>query len=174
MTMRNKVLLIGLLATASLLGAAVAGEAKDQAAVAKQLPSAKVTLSQGLAASEAQGQPISAKFEVDEGHFQLSVYTAQGSAFQEVLVDYTTGKIAKAGPLDEADDLAAANKQVAAMAKAKTSLTAATNKAEQDNAGHRALSVIPMLKANHAVASVTLANGAQFKSVSEPLERALA
>jgi hypothetical protein len=166
----RKALLIGLLAGVSVLGTAFADEAKDQAAVAKQLPSAKVTLSQGLAASEAQGRPISAKFEVDEGRFQLSVYTAQGSALQEVLVDYTTGKIAKAGPLDEADDIAAAKKQMAAMGKAKTSLKAATDKAEQDNAGYRAVSVTPVLKANHAVAKVTLVKGAQFKSVSEPLE----
>jgi hypothetical protein len=170
MTMRNKVLLIGLLAGATLGGAAVADEAKEQAAVAKQLPSAKVSLGQGMTASESQGQPISGKFEVDEGHFQLSVYTAQGSAFQEVIVDYTTGKVAKAGPLDEAADVAAAKKQIAAMAKAKTSLKAATDKAEQENAGYRAVSVTPMLKANHAVAKVTLVKGTQFKSVSESLE----
>jgi hypothetical protein len=86
MIMRNKMLLVGLLA-GGLFGAAVADEAKDQAAVAKQLPSAKVTLSQGLAASESKGQPIAGKFQVDESHFQLSVYTVQGSAFQEVIVD---------------------------------------------------------------------------------------
>jgi hypothetical protein len=79
-------------------------------------------LSQGLAASESKGKPISAKFEVDEGTFQLSVYIAQGTAFQEVIVDYTSGKIAKTGPLDEADDVTAAKKQMAAMAKAKTTL----------------------------------------------------
>ena len=62
------------------------------AAVAKFLPTAKVTLQQGLAAAESQGQPISGKFEVDEGHFQLSVYTAQGGKFSEVLIDYNTGK----------------------------------------------------------------------------------
>ena len=166
----RRALLIALLAGVAILGTAFADEAKDQAAVAKRLPNAKVSLSQGLAASEAQGRPISAKFEVDEGQFQLSVYTAQGSAFQEVLVDYTTGKIAKAGPLDEADDLAAAKKQMAVMGKAKTSLKAATDKAEQDNAGYRAVSVTPMLEANHAVAKVTLVKGTQFKSVSEPLE----
>ena len=168
--MRNKVLLIGLLAGATLCGAAVADEAKDRAVVAKQLQSAKVSLSQGMTASESHGQPISGKFEVDEGHFQLSVYTAQGSAFQEIIVDYTTGKVAKAGPLDVAEDVAAAKKQVAAMAKAKTSLQAATDKAEQENAGYRAVSVTPMLKANHAVAKVTLVKGTQFKSVSESLE----
>jgi len=65
------------------------------AAVAKYLPSAKVTLQQGLAAAESQGQPISGKFEVDEGHFQLSVYTARGGKFSEVLVDHATGKVAQ-------------------------------------------------------------------------------
>jgi hypothetical protein len=168
--MRNKMLLIGLLAGASLVGAAVADEAKDQAAVAKQLPSAKVTLSQGLAASESKGKPISGKFEVDEGHFQLSIYTAQGSSFQEVLVDYTTGKIAKAGPIDEADDVAAAKKQIAAMARAKTTLKAATDKAESDNSGYLAVSATPMLKADHAVAKITLVKGTEYKSVSESLE----
>jgi hypothetical protein len=168
--MRNKVLLIGLIAGAALFGTAVADEAKEQAALAKQLANAKVSLSQGLGASEAQGQPISAKFEIDEGHFQLSVYTAQGAAFQEVLVDYTTGRIAKAGPLDEAEDVAAAKKQMAAMAKAKTTLKAATDKAQQENPGYRAVSVTPMLAANHAVAKITLVKGAQFKSVSESLE----
>ena len=123
-----------------------------------------------MTASESKGQPISAKFEIDEGNFQLSVYTARGGAFQEVVVDHTTGKIAKAGPLDEAADVAAAKKQMAAMSKAKTALKAATDKAEQENAGYRAVSVTPMLKANHAVAIVTLVKGTQFKSVSESLE----
>jgi len=50
-------------------------------AVAKYLLSAKVTPQQGLAAAESQGQPISGRFEVDEGHFQLSVYTGRGGKF---------------------------------------------------------------------------------------------
>src|SRR5882757_5614180 len=163
MSMWNKKILIALLAVSpSMVGAAFADEGKDQAAVAKLLPSAKVTLSQGLAASESKGQPISGKFEVDEGHFQLSVYTVQGAALQEVVVDYTTGKIAKAEPLSEADDLVAAKKQVAAMAKATTTLKAATDKAEQESAGYRAVSVVPILKQHHAVAMVTLVKGTQF------------
>ena len=168
--MRSKVFLIGLLASASLLGAAVADEAKDQAALAKQLPSAKVTLSQGLTASEAKGQPISGKFEIDEGSFQLSVYTAQGSAFQEIVVDFTTGKIAKAGPLDEADDIADAKKQLAAMAKAKSTLKAAVDRAERDSSGYRAVSVVPKMKDAHVIAVVTLMKGSQSKTVTESLE----
>ena len=64
--MLNKTILIGLLvASTSMVGAAFADEGKDQAAVAKLLPSAKVTLSQGLAAAESKGRPISGKFEMD-------------------------------------------------------------------------------------------------------------
>jgi hypothetical protein len=150
--------------------AVLADDASDKAAVAKQIASAKITLQQGLAAGEAQGKAISGKFEVDEGKFQLSVYTAKGAALQEVIVDYTTGKITKAEPLSEADDIAAGKKQVAVMAKASTTLKDAVDKAEKQTPGFRAVSVEPKLKANHAVAVVTLVKGAQFKSVSEPLE----
>jgi hypothetical protein len=171
MDMWNKKIWIGLLAvSSSMVGAAFGDEAKDQAAVAKLLPSAKITLSQGLAVSESKGQPISAKFEVDEGVFQLSIYTAQGAALQEVVVDYTTGKIAKAEPLSEADDVAAAKTQVAAMARAITTLKSAVDKAEQESSGYRAVSVTPMHKQHHTVAMVTLVKGTQFKSVSESLE----
>lgn len=123
-----------------------------------------------MTAGESKGQPLSGKFEVDEGHFQLSIYTAEGAALQEVIVDFTTGKIVKTEPLSEADDLAAAKKQVAAMAKATTTLKAATDKAEQESAGYRAVSVVPILKQHHAVAMVKLVKGTQFKSMSEPLE----
>jgi hypothetical protein len=167
--MQYKALVIGLLAAASV-GAAMADEAKEQAAVAKQLPSAKVTLQQGLTASESKGKPISGKFEVDEGHFQLSIYIAQGTALQEVVVDHTTGTVAKSEPLSEAEDVAEAKKQAAAMTKATVSLKAAVDKAEQGSPGYRAVSIEPVLKAGHALAEVSLVKGTQFKSVSVPLE----
>jgi hypothetical protein len=168
----NKITVFGLVAILTSVGAsaALADDASDKAAVARQIGSAKITLQQGLAAGEAQGQPISGKFEVDEGKFQLSVYTSKGTAFQEVIVDHTTGKIAKAEPLSEADDIAAGKKQVSAMAKATTTLQDAVDKAEKQTPGFRAVSVEPKSKAGHAVAVVTLVKGAQFKSVSEPLE----
>ena len=150
--------------------AALADDASDKAAVAKQIGAAKITLQQGLTAGEAQGQVISGKFEIDEGKFQLSMYTAKGTALQEVVVDYTTGKIAKAEPLSEAEGIAAGKKQFAVMAKATTTLKDAVDKAEKQTPGYRAVSVEPKAKANHAVAMVTLVKGAQFKSVSEPLE----
>ena len=54
-------------------------ESKNLGAVAKMMPTTKVTLQQGLTAAEQKGRPISGKFEVDEGQFQLSVYTSQGA-----------------------------------------------------------------------------------------------
>jgi hypothetical protein len=149
---------------------AVADDATDKAALAKQIGAAKITLQQGLAAGEAQGQVISGKFEVDEGRFQLSVYIAKGAALQEVIVDYTTGKIAKVEPLSETDDVAAGKKQVGVMAKASTTLKDVVDKAEKQSPGFRAVSVEPKSKSNHPVAVVTLVKGAQFKTVFEPLE----
>ena len=140
------------------------------AAVAKFLPTAKVTLQQGLAAAESQGKPISGKFEVEEGHFQLSVYTAQGEKFSEVLVDYTTGKVAKSESITSGEDLADARKQMEAVAKAKKSLKSAVEQAEQASGGYRAVGVIPKLSNGHAVAVVTLVKGTQAKSLSESLE----
>jgi hypothetical protein len=150
--------------------AALADDASDKVAVAKHIGSARITLQQGLAASEAQGQSISGKFEMDEGKFQLSVYTAKGTALQEVIVDYATGKIVKAEPLSEAEDIAAGKKQVAVMATATTTLKDAVDKAEKEAPGFRAVSVEPKSKADHPVAVVTLVKGARFKSVSESLK----
>jgi hypothetical protein len=140
------------------------------AALAKHLPTAKVTLQQGLTAAESQGKPISGKFEVDEGHFQLSVYTAQDGKFSEVLVDHNTGKIAKTEAITGGDDLADAKKQVAACAKSTKSLQSAVDHAEQASKGYRAVSVTPKLSNGHAVAVVTLLKGTSAKTVSEPLE----
>jgi hypothetical protein len=80
---RRKMLLMTAAATvlglAALVGfadhnAIIAGEDDEgREALIKLLDAAKINLQQGLAASEQQGQPISAKFEVDEGKLQLSV-----------------------------------------------------------------------------------------------------
>lgn len=161
--------------TLSVIGAAGSAAWSDEdeasgAAVAKYLPTAKVTLQQGLAAAESQGQPISGKYEVDEGHFQLSVYTAQGGRFSEVLVDHNTGKVAKTEAITGGDDLADAKKQMEASAKAKKSLKSAVDQAEHASTGYRAVSVTSKLSNGHAVAVVTLLKGTQVKSVSEPLE----
>src|SRR5438552_16976208 len=69
--------------------------AKGEAKLAKAVSGAKISLAKGLAASAREGKPISAKFELEHGVLQLSVYTAKSGQFSEVIVDYTTGKEAK-------------------------------------------------------------------------------
>src|SRR6266576_1824225 len=89
------------------------------AAVAKAVLGARVALERGLAASASHGQPISAKFEMEEGKLQLSVYTMKDGKFFEVIVDHNTGKVVKAEPIAAGEDYTAAQSQSAAMAKAK-------------------------------------------------------
>ena len=138
----------------------------------------KINLQQGLAASEQQGRPISAKFEVAEGKLQLSVYTVKEGKFSEVLVDYTNGKVMKAEPITEGDDLAAANSQSAAMTDAKITLKEAVGRAVRKEAGDeavspsanvRAISAVPSLRNGRPVVSIDLLDE-QFKTVQQPLD----
>jgi uncharacterized membrane protein YkoI len=136
----------------------------------KGVTEAKVTLQQGLTAAAQQGQPTSAKFEVEDGKLQLSVYIAKDGKFSEVIVDHTTGNIAKTESITEGEDLAEAKSQNTAMGKAKTDLKAAVDKAAATTSGSRAISVSPAVKDGHAVASVTLLTGQQLKTVDQPLD----
>jgi len=147
-----------------------AADDDDKEALIKLMGTSKINLQQGLAASERQGQPISAKFEVDEGKLQLSVYTAKDGKFSEVLVDYTNGKVMKAEPITEGDDLAAANSQSATMMDAKTTLKEAVDKAVTPSANIRAVSAVPSLKNGRPVVSIVLLDGEQFKTVQQPLD----
>ena len=145
-------------------------EAADDAALIKALAGAKVSLQQGLTASQREGQPISAKFELEDGKLQLSIYTAKEGKYFEVIVDYTAGKVAKSEPITEGDDLTHAKSQSAAMAKAKAQLKDAVDKATEAAAGSRAVSVTPEVKGAHLVASIVLLKGTQFLSVTQQLD----
>jgi hypothetical protein len=152
------------------LKAAEKPEDKEHAELAKALKDAKVSLEKGFAASESQGKPISGKFEVEDGKLQLSVYTMKGDKFSEVIVDHKTRKIAKTEAITSGDDLKTAKAQSAAMAKAKVSLRAATEKAVKANKGFRAVSAMPSLKDGHPVAEIALGKGDEFKTASEKLD----
>ena len=144
-------------------------EESGHGALAKAVMGARVSLERGLAASASHGQPISAKFEMEEGKLQLSVYTVKDGKYFEVIVDRNTGKVVKAETIAEGEDYTAAQSQSAAMAKPKVSLRAAVEKALRGNAGFRAVSVTPSLKDGRAVADVALAKGEELKTVSVPL-----
>jgi hypothetical protein len=124
----------------------------------------------GLKASETQGTPISAKFEIEDGKLQLSVYTMRGNDFMEIVADPSTGTIAKSEKITDADDLKEAAEQKAAMAKAKVPLLTATETAVKANAGSRAVSIVPELKSGEAIAEVTLLQGTTLKKVTEKLD----
>jgi len=168
----KKMLFCGVILAISLLltGYLSAAEYKDQAELANYLAGAPVTLEQGLTASEPQGRPISGKFEVEDNVFQLSVYTAKGGKYREVIVDWKTGKIAKSEILKGAGDLKDAKAQSAAMAKAKITLRAAVEKAVAANPGFRSAAAIPALEKGKPVATVTLVKGTQFKTEKEKLD----
>jgi len=146
------------------------GENESREALIKLLGDAKVSLQQGLAACEQEGQPISGKFEVDEGKLQLSVYTAKEGKFSEILVDYVTGTVAKVEPITEGDDLVAAKAQSAVMSKSKISLKAAVDRAVAQSTKVRAVSAIPTLVYGRPVVTIVLLDDNQLSDVQRSLD----
>jgi hypothetical protein len=142
----------------------------DPAALAAAVNDTTATLQGGLKASEREGTPISAKFEIADGKLQLSVYTMKGNDFMEVVADPKTGASAEAEKITDAEDLKVATSQKAAMAKAKVPLLAATETAVKANPGFVAVSIFPELKNGQATAEVTLLQGTTLKKATEKLD----
>lgn len=168
-----KLLAVGIVAAWLLTAHAAPAQTdaeKERAELAKALAGVKVSLQQGLTASEGKGRPISGKFEVEEGHLQLSLYTDKSGKFSEVIVDHQSGKVAKSEDITKPEDLTAAKEQTAAMAKAKRPLRAAVDKTVKANPGFKAVSVYPSVKDGHPIAEITLLKGKEFKTVTEMLD----
>jgi hypothetical protein len=142
----------------------------DAAALAAALKDTTATLQGGIKASEREGTPISAKFEIEDGKLQLSVYTMKDNNFIEVVADPKTGAIGEAEKIKDADNLKAAADQKAAMAKAKVPLLTATETAVKANPGFQAVSIYPQLQNGRAVAEVTLLQGTVLKKVTQKLD----
>src|SRR5262249_1099477 len=138
------VLVAGLVAASALTASP-----EEKGDLPGNMKEAKVPLEEGVGAGSTQGKPISAKYEVEDGKLQLSVYTAKGDSFSEVIVDHKTGKVEKAEPITGGDDLTAAKAQNEAMGNAKTSLHDAVAKAVKANKGYHAVSATPALKDGH-------------------------
>jgi hypothetical protein len=153
-----------------LVSARAEDSEKDLPARAAALKDTKVKLEDGLKASEREGKPISAKFEIEDGRLQLSVYTMMADGFTEVVIDPKTGAIAKAENITDAEDLEAAAAQKAAMEKATISLLAAARKAVVANAGYQAVSIAPKMKEGHPTADITLLQGETIKNITEKLD----
>ena len=138
---------------------------KEKAELATAVSGAKVTLEQGLLVSKKNGKPVSAKFEIENGKPQLSVYTVKdGSKYSEVIVDHTSGEVAKAEPITGDDDLAAAKKQNDGLFRATREIREAVKEAKHDNPGYLAVSVSPEMKDGHSLANVILVKGNDWKT----------
>jgi hypothetical protein len=141
----------------------------------RALQGAWLPLESGLVVSAREGVPLSAKYEIDDGTFQLSVYTSangssSGEAFTEVIVDYSAGIVLKTTTISNDGDLAAARAQKEALDRAKRSLAEATTNAVKANAGYRAVSATPRLDNGRPVAEIALVRGDEWKVVSEFLD----
>jgi hypothetical protein len=156
------------------LSTAITGAANqqvgDHAALGNLVRSAPISLEQGLRASESRGSPISGKFEIENGKFQLSVFTSRRDKFFEVIVNHDTGKIERTDAITRGDDLDAARAQRAVMAKAKRSLRDVTAQVASTFPDARVVSVVPELKDGHAIATLKLFQGKVFKTSTVPLE----
>jgi hypothetical protein len=170
--MTRKHVMLAVAATVAVLGSSpLAGAGgSDQAALIKALAGAKVSLQQGLNASQSQGRPISGKFEIEDGKLQLSIYTAKDGKYFEVIVDYSTGKVTKTTPITEGEDLADAKAQSVAMGKARTGLKEAVDRAMGLVSAARAVSVIPDLKSGRPLSAIVLLKAGQFQTVTQELD----
>ena len=166
-------LIVSIAASAALLLAGSSSWAEEEmnpAAMAKALQQASLPLEKALKVSEREGKPVSAKYEIENGALQLSIYTMKGDRFSEVIVDHTSGAVAKDEWITDGDDLKAAEAQAAAMAKAKVTLDVPADSAVKANAGYRAVSVTPTLQGDRPVAVVVLLKGEDVKKVTEKLD----
>jgi hypothetical protein len=162
---------IALASILSLIGSTSWAEGEmNPAAMAKALSQASLPLEKACKVSEREGKPISAKYEIENGTLQLSIYTMKGDRFSELIVDHTSGAVMKDEWITDADDLKAAQAQAAAMAKARVTLDVATANAVEGNAGYRAVSVMPTLQGDRPIAVVTLLKGEDAKKVTEKLD----
>ena len=166
-------LIFSIAAAAALLLAGSSSWAEEEmnpAAMAKALQQASLPLEKATKVSEREGKPLSAKYELEKGTLQLSIYTMKGDRFSELVIDHTSGAVANDEWITEDDDLKAAQAQAAAMAKANVTLDVATDNAVKGNAGYRAVSVVPTLEGGRPVAVVTLMKGEDVKKVTEKLD----
>jgi len=169
------IIVSSLLATTASAALAETSQVEGREGLTRAMQGAWLPLESGLAVGGREGTPLSAKYEIDEGAFQLSVYTwkngpSSSETFMEVIVDYSAGIVVKAEPITDDGDLAAARSQKEAMNRAKRSLAEATAAVVKANAGYRAASATPRLDNGQPVAEVTLVRGDDWKVVNERLD----
>ena len=162
-------------AAATIMSALVFGvpslaEDENSPALAAAMKNVLTTLAEGLQASQQAGKPISAKFEVEDGKLQLSIYTMKPGDFTEVIIAPDNDSVRSTEKITDADDLKAATAQKAAMDKTTSSLAVVTGQTAQEAAGSRAISIFPELRDGRPVAVITLLRDDKFTKVLKKLD----
>src|SRR4030095_1938414 len=110
--------IFGIVAAAALLLAGSPSWPEEEMtppAMAKALSQASLPLEKAVKVSEREGKAISAKYEIEHGTLQLSVYTMKGDRFSELILDHASGAVANDKWITDADDVKAAPAQEGAL-----------------------------------------------------------
>ncbi len=119
----------------------------------------------------AAGKPLSAKFEIEDGKLQLSVYTKKDGKYYEIIVDHETGAVSKTEEIKGGDDLKAAQRQDRAMTKAKLSLQKAVEKSLKAHTGAKAIRASAyMSRKGHAMADIDIVAGGKASEAPQRLD----
>ena len=145
-------------------------EEQSRPALAKAVTGAKISLEEALTTVMREGEPLSARFEIEDGRLQLSVYRVKDGQFAEVIIEPDTGAVAEVDPITSGGDYTVAQNRNAVMAKAKRSLREAVEDALGSNPGFRAVRAVPAFRNGHPVAEITLTKGSEWKKVHEKLD----
>ncbi len=151
-----------------------ADDAKETAAVVKAMPTAKLTLAQGLlAAAKAPGAALSARFALqdegpDKGRLLLSVFVTKRAIGDDAWAaglreNWGVADVDKWTPEEdemEEEDLARAASQATLLATTKTSLADVVARAEKAEAG-AVISAEPVLRGGKPVFVVVAATDAK-------------
>jgi hypothetical protein len=145
-------------------------EDADEAALATALQGVTTTLESGLKASEQDGQPLSAMYEMDDERLQLSVYAAKGDDLMEVVINPVDSKIISVQGLSDPEDLEEAKQQKSALSNSAGSLAGILAKVTAQNPTARAVGIVPQLKDGRPTAEIMLLKGMTFSMVQRPIE----
>jgi hypothetical protein len=158
-----------LLLVLEFTSAAMAKEFEDHTALAAALKHVTSTLENGLNAVERIGKPISAKFTLEHGFLQVSLWVAREDGLAEIILYPATRMVTEIYEFRDPDELKAATAQKLAMDKARVSLRSAAANAVQANRGFRAVSAYPVIEEGDPMAVITLLDANTFKIVTEKL-----
>jgi hypothetical protein len=149
--------------------AAMAQEIEDHTALAAALKHVTSSLEDGLKAVERLGKPISAKFTLEHGFLQLSLWVTREDSLAEFILYPATRTVTEIYEFRDPNELKTATAHRLAMEKARVSLRSATANAVQANPSLRAVSAYPVIEEGDPMAVITLLDANAFKIVTKKL-----